>query len=453
MDNDKFIRMTTAPVEKLVCELALPSIAIMLVSSLYNMADTFFVGTLGTSATAAVGVSFSLMAIIQAVGFFFGHGAGNYISRALGAQDTQDAEKMAATGFVSAFLVGTLIAVAGSLTLTPLAKLLGATETILPYARDYLRFILIGAPFMASSLMLNNLLRFQGSAFFGMIGMVGGAVLNIALDPLFIFTLNMGVSGAALATMLSQALSCGLLFLGCTRAGNVRIRFRSFSPSRRAFSEIARGGAPSLFRQGIASIATICLNQVAGPYGDAVIAAISIVNRVAMFASSALLGFGQGFQPVCGFNYGAKLYERVKKAFWFCNWLISSLLVVLAILGFIFAPDIITLFRKDDLDVIRIGALALRLQCVTFPLWGYCILNNMMLQTMGKAFGASVLALARQGLFLIPLLLILPPHLDVLGIQLTLPITDILSLLITIPLSVHTMRALSAPPDGDRLNP
>jgi putative MATE family efflux protein len=437
----KFEMMTTAPIEKLVVTLAIPSIVIMMVSALYNAADTYFISSLGTSPVAAVGISFSLMAIIQAVGFFFGHGTGNYISRALGAQKMEDAEKMAATGFFTAFAIGILITAFGTRFLTPLAHILGSTDTILPYAQDYLRFILLGAPFMIASFMLNNLLRYQGNSFFGMIGMVSGAVLNIVLDPLFIFGFSLGVKGASLATMVSQTLSCIVLFaFGCTRKGSVRIRLSHFSPSISQYKEMLRGGTPSLLRQSLQSLATVFLNHAAGGYGDAVIAAISIVNRVFLLAGSAIIGFGQGFQPICGFNYGAKRYDRVKKAFWFCLRLSTILLAALAFLCFIFAPDIIALFRKDDSQVIAIGSLALRFQCLSFPLTGWILLVSFMLQTMGKAVPASILAFSRQGLFLIPLLLTMTPALGVLGIQLCIPIADFCTFLLALPLGISALR-------------
>jgi putative MATE family efflux protein len=437
----KFEMMITAPIEKLVVKMAMPTIIIMMVSALYNAADTYFVSSLGTSAVAAVGISFSLMAIIQAVGFFFGHGTGNYISRALGAQKMEDAEKMATTGFFTAFVIGIIITILGTCFLMPLAHILGSTDTILPYSQDYLRFNLLGAPFMISSLMLNNLLRYQGNAFFGMIGMVSGAVLNIALDPLLIFGFSLGVKGASIATMVSQTLSCIILFaFGCTRKGNVRIRLSHFSPSVFHYKEMFRGGTPSLLRQGLQSLATVFLNHAAGGYGDAVIAAISIVNRVFLLAGSAIIGFGQGFQPICGFNYGAKRYDRVKKAFWFCIRLSTILLVVLAILCFIFAPSIIALFRKDDSQVISIGSLALRFQCLSFPLVGWILLVSFMLQTIGKAVPASILAFSRQGLFLIPLLFTMVPTLGILGIQLCIPIADFCTFLLTLPLGISALR-------------
>jgi putative MATE family efflux protein len=448
----RYEAMTAKPVEGLVLRLAGPSLAIMMISAMYNMADTYFVGSLGTSATASLGVAFSLMALIQAVGFFFGQGAGSFIARALGAQDNENASRMAATGFFSSFAVGALIAAAGLVFLTPLCSFLGATPTIMPYARQYLRFILLGAPFMTSSLTQNNLLRFQGSSFYAMLGMISGAVLNVGLDPLFIFGLDMGVSGAALATMLSQMVSCGILFfVGCRQKGNIRISLKNFFPRRTVYRETLRGGLPSLLRQGIASVATIFLNRAAGGFGDAVIAAISIVNRVVLFATAALLGFGQGFQPVCGFNYGAKRYDRVKKAFWFCMKVSSSLLVVFAALGFVFAPAIIALFRKDDPEVIRLGTLALRVYCFPFPLLGWVILNNMMMQVTGKAVPASILALARQGLFLVPFVFLLERWLGVLGIQIAMPIADFCTFLLSLPMGLRILRGMGGPqknPDG-----
>jgi putative MATE family efflux protein len=438
----KFDRMTTRPVEKLVCEMAGPSIVIMLVTTMYNAADTWFVSSIGTSATAAIGVSFSLMAVIQAIGFLFGHGAGNFISRALGAKQRDAAAKMAATGFFTSFVLGLVIAAVGIVFLTPLAKLLGSTETILPFAREYLVFILMGAPFAVAAFMLNNLLRFQGSAFFGMVGMVSGAVLNVALAPLFIFVFDMGVSGAGLATFISQMASCAMLFRGCMRAGNIRVSFRDFSPTRAMYKEILRGGTPSLLRQSMIALGALFMNHAAAGYGDAAIAAITIVNRIVMLSMAGVLGFGQGFQPVCGFNYGAGRYDRVKKAFRFCVTLSTAALTLLAVLCFIFAPEVIAFFRKDDHEVIGIGVFMLRAQCFSLPIVSWTFVLNMMLQTLGKALQANVMAFARQGLFLIPLLFILVPLFGMTGIQICAPIADFLTFLLSIPLGVSVMRKL-----------
>ena len=442
--EQKYRQLTEQPVGSLICRLAVPCIISMLVTAFYNMADTFFVGKLNSnSATAAVGVVFSMMAIIQAVGFFFGHGSGNFISRELGRQDAENASKMAATGFFSALAGGIVICVAGQIFLTPLARLLGSTKTILPYARQYLRIILIGSPWMTSSLVLNNQLRFQGSAVYGMAGIASGAVLNIALDPLFIFVLGMGISGAALATILSQFVSFCLLLVGCSRGGNLRIRFSLVQWKAYYYEMIFRGGIPSLARQWLASVATICLNRAAGAYGDAAIAAMSVVSRVMMFGASALIGFGQGFQPVCGFNYGAHLFGRVRQGFWFCVKTSTGFLAALAALGFVFAPQVIAFFRNDP-EVIAYGALALRLQCVTFAFNGWVMMSNMMMQTINRTGPATFLAIARQGIFFIPLVWILSAAFGMLGVQMTQAVSDCLTMLCAIPLQRKILRELSA---------
>ena len=441
--EQRYIKMTETPISRLIPSLAIPTIISMLVTSIYNMADTFFVGKINTSATAAVGIVFPLMAMIQAFGFFCGHGSGNYISRQLGAHNFEDASKMSATGFVTAFVLGLGILVVGFLFTDPLLHIMGSTETILPYARSYMRIILIGAPYMTASLVLNNQLRFQGSAFYSMIGITTGAVLNIGLDPLFIFVLDMGVAGAALATIISQFVSFCLLIAGTFRGGNLRLNLRDFSPSLKYYQNIVKGGAPSLFRQGLGSFATVCLNLMAGPYGDAAIAAMSIVTRISQFAASVVIGFGQGFQPVCGFNYGAKLFKRVQEGFWFCVKFCTSVLLVAAVCGWIFSPNLIGIFLKTDPLVIEYGSQALRLQALTFPLVGWITIANMMLQTIGKTVKASLLAMSRQFLFFVPVILTLPGFLGILGVQLSQPIADFCSFLLAVPLSISVLREMS----------
>ncbi|MFP3041383.1 MATE family efflux transporter [Treponema primitia] len=438
--DEKLQHMTTAPVEKLVVSLGIPSMIIMMTSGIYNLADTYFVSSLGTSAVAAVGVVFPLMAIIQALGFFFGQGSGNYISRELGAKHFDKASRMAATGFISCFIAAGTLATLGLIFIKPLAMALGSTPTILPHALDYMLFILIGGSFMSASQVLNNQLRFQGSSFYGMFGMITGAALNIILDPLFIFGLHMGVRGASLATAISQFIGCIVLLICCTKKGNIPINPKYFSPSIKNYLEIVRGGIPSLLRQGLQSASTILINHLAGPYGDAAIAAISIVNRLGIIAGQMVMGIGQGFQPVCGFNYGAKLYGRVKKAFWFCARFATAGMTILALLLAIFAPQIISLFRKDDPELLAIGVRYLRFHCIVMPFMGWVVICNMMAQTMGKARIASLLALSRQGLFLLPLLLIFPALFGLLGIQLSQPASDIASFFFSLPFAVKILR-------------
>ena len=439
----KFKQMTEPPVEKLICKLAVPCIISMLVTSFYNMADTFFVGQLGSNAaTGAVGVVFSMMAVIQAVGFFFGQGSGTFISRALGQKDYESASQMAATGFYASLGVGLVICILGQLFLEPLAYLLGSTETILPHTKAYLQVILIGAPWMTASFVLNNQLRFQGGALYAMVGITVGAVLNIILDPILIFNAGLGVAGAGWATIISQFVSFCLLYIGCSKGSNIRIRLRNVRLKWYYFVMIFKGGLPSLARQCLSSLATICLNHAARPMGDAVIAAMGVVQRISMFGASAMLGFGQGFQPVCGFNYGAKLYDRVKKGFWFSVKVSTAVLTVIAAAGFVFAPQLIALFR-DDPQVIACGTLALRFQCLSFPTHGWIVMSNMMEQSMGRTVSATFLSVARQGFFFIPLVLILSSSLGLVGLQMTQACADVLTFLFAIPIHIHVLKTMA----------
>lgn len=445
LQEEKYRHLTADPVGKLVCEMAVPTIISMLVTAVYNLADTFFVGLMhSNAATGAVGVVFSLMAIIQATGFFFGQGSGNYISRQLGRHETEDAETMAITAVTLAFSAGVVVLILGQLFLQPLARLLGSTDTILPYACDYLRIILLGAPYMTASFVLNNQLRFQGSAIYSMIGIVAGAVINVGLDPLLIFTFKMGIRGAALATIIGQLFSFGLLLFGCTRGGNLRLHPSKIRFTRHIFKEILRGGFPSLCRQSLMAISTICLNTASGLYGDAAIAAMSVVSRVMTMANSALIGFGQGFQPVCGFSYGAGKFGRVREAFWFCVKVVTVILVVLCIISLPFSGQIIALFRRDDPQVIEIGTFALRLQLLTLPLWGYITMCNMFTQAIGYGVRSTIISTARQGIFLIPALLIFPRVFGLLGIQISQPVADICTLALCIAMMSGILSQLKA---------
>ena len=437
----KFQQMTQPPVHKLICKLAVPCIVSMLVTSFYNMADTFFVGMLdSTEATGAVGVVFAMMAIIQAVGFFFGHGSGNYISRMLGKKNYDEAANMSATGFFSALATGLIICITGHIFLEPLCYLLGATKGMLDDTKDYLGVILIGAPWMTASLVLNNQLRYQGNAIYAMVGIVTGAIINIALDPLLILYFKMGVAGAGWATIISQFVSFCLLWVGCSKGSNIRIRISCFQFKFFYFRQIIGGGLPSLARQCLASVSAMCLNHAAGNYGDAaVIAAMTVVQRIMMFGASTMIGFGQGFQPVCGFNYGAELYDRVRKGFWFC---VKTSLVVLSaasILMFIFAEDFVRIFR-DEYAVYTVGALALRFQCLTFPAQSWIIMSNMMEQSIGRTAPATFLSAARQGIFFIPAILILSSTMGLLGIQMAQAVSDLLTLLFAIPIHIRVMK-------------
>lgn len=423
--NEMYIRMTETQISKLIPKLAVPTIISMLVTSIYNMADTFFVSQIGTAASAAVGINFSVMAMIQAIGFTLGMGSGNFISRSLGKQDRDAAHEAAATGFFTALILGSILAFFGLIFIDRFVRILGATETIAPYAKDYAKYILIATPYMCGSFVLNNIIRSQGNAFYSMIGIGTGGILNMVLDPIFIFVFDMGISGAAIATILSQFISFSILLYMCNKnKEHVTIKISYFKARLFMYKEILRAGFPTLSRQGLASVAAVALNVCAAPFGDAAIAAMSIVSRIMIFINSSLIGFGQGFQPVCGFNYGAKRYDRVLEAYYFCLKVAVVLLSVLGVICFTFAPEVMALFRKTDLEVIEIGALALRYQCMTLPIQACIIMANMLTQSIGYSYSATIVAMGRQGIFLIPALFILPSIFGIRGLQLCQPVAD-----------------------------
>ncbi len=439
--RERYVMMTESPVRQLVMKMAIPTVISMLVIAMYNIIDAFFVGHISTEATAGVGVSFAYMTFINAVGFFFGHGSGNYISTALGAKKYDDAEKMAATGFISSMTIGTIAAVIGLFFLSPLSRIMGATPDIVPQANDYLLFILIGTPFMMSSLTLNNQLRLQGNAQYAMVGLTTGAILNIFLDALFIYVFDMGVMGASLATCISQMVGWLVLLIGTERSGNVHIRIRNFTPTLRSYIDIFNGGVPSLMRHVFVCVSTIMLNRYAAYYAApgieaSAIAAFTIVSRIMMFAFSIILGLGQGFQPVCGFNHGAGLHERVRKSFIFTTNVSTIILIIISITFAIFAPDIIKIFRSEDVELVKIGTRVLRWQCLSFPLIGVSTVTNMMYQTTRKTLVATVLSMGRQGLFFIPTIMILPLFLGLQGVEMTQAVADAMTFLLALPFAI-----------------
>ncbi|MGN0395392.1 MAG: MATE family efflux transporter [Coprococcus sp.] len=448
--DEKVKYMTTERIPRLICRMAVPTIISMLVSTFYNMVDTIFVGKLDTQSTGAVGVAFSVMALLQAIGFFFGHGSGNYISRALGAREYEKAEHMSATGFYFSLAAGVVIGVLGFIFVSPISRFLGSTQTILPYANSYLRIIFIGTPFIIGSFVLNNQMRFQGNACVAMVGIVSGAILNIILDPVLIFGCGLDIAGAAIATVISQAVSFFILFIMNIKLSPIKVSISNVSFKGYYFGQMFKGGIPSLCRQGIGSVATICLNTAAGNYGgamaDAAIAAMGVVSRITMFANSALIGFGQGFQPVCGTNYGAGKYDRVREAFWFCVKIGTIALTGIAIIGFITAEPLVQMFRNDA-NVVEIGSFAIRSQFIVMPTLAWTILCNMLLQTIGLAFKASVVASARQGLFFIPLIFILPVFMGLRGVQLAQMFADALSFLLAVPMSIGVLNMLKQKDD------
>lgn len=439
--------MTTTPIKGLVVRLAVPTIISMMVTALYNVVDAAFIGRLSTEATAGIGVSFAFMVFIQAMGFFFGHGSGNYISRALGARRYDDAAEMAMVGVGTPFAIGLVTAIVGTIYLRPLATVLGATPDVVDSAVDYLRYIVLASPFMMSALTINNQHRLQGNAKFAMIGLTMGAVLNIVLDPLFIFVFGWGVEGASLATAVSQLISWCLLLGGTFRKESIHLDLRNFNPSWHNYYEIFRGGLPSLCRQGFNCTSAIFLNYAAARFSppgceSSAVAAFAIVSRTMMFAFSIVLGFSQGFQPVCGFNYGARKYSRVRESYIFTVNVCTAMLLVISALIFIFAEDVVMLFRDEDPVLIEIGVRTLRWQCVAFPLVGLSTVTNMLFQNIRMTFKSTLLSIGRQGLFLIPALLILPLFLGLKGVEMAQAVADLLTFLLAIPYAIWIARKL-----------
>ncbi len=466
--------MLTAPVSRIIPKLAIPTIISMLITSIYNMADTYFVSQISTAASGAVGVVFSVMGIIQAISFTIGMGSGAQVSQALGAGRTDEARSLCNVGFFTAMGMGVAIMILGNVFLDDIVGFLGATETIAPHAEAYASYIFYAAPFVMCSFVMNNHLRFQGLATYGMVGITTGGILNMILDPFFIyekgtvlfgmlelpFGFGLGTAGAAIATALSQAVSFFILLLQCNlRRDAISIHPKHYRPTAKMYGKIFYIGLPSLGRQGIASVSNILLNNtvlacVAPALQDPAISAISIISRFVMFINSSVIGFGQGFQPVCGFNYGAGQYSRVRKAFWFSVKVTTSILLVLACIAFLFAQPIVTAFRADDAQVIRIGTTALRMHLLTLPLWGLIVMGNMYTQSIGYGGRATLLSASRQGIFLIPALLILPRVLPLaeadvpFAVAAAQPVADALSFVMAIIIVSSILKQFRNRPDA-----
>jgi len=452
-------RMTETPIPKLISRLALPTVMSQLIMVIYNTADTYFVSRISTAASGAVGVVFALQAIIQAVGFGIAMGSQSIVSRRLGEKQDEQANVCASSALLMTVTLGTLMLIVGLCTLEPLMRLLGATETILPLACAYARFILIGAPVMCASFLLNNILRAEGHAVISMVGLCTGGVINIALDPLFIFGLKMNISGAALATLISQCVSLVILSSFFIRKKTiVKLSPKYISKKLGVYWSLIKIGFPTICRQGMASVASALLNRGAVMYGgsiavipqgaseavkaaaiaeakDAALAAMTISNKIYMLVRNIVIGIGQGFQPVAGYNFGAGNKKRVKQAFNFSVLIGSIFCVCAAAFIALFAPHIIAAFRDDPL-VIKVGTLALYFCCVSVPLMAYSTFVNQLYQCLGYSLCATILASCRQGIFFIPIVLILPRFIGLTGIQLVQPLSDVLTCIVSIPFHI-----------------
>lgn len=456
LEAKQFAKMTQTPIPRLVISLGIPTTLNMMVTSLYNLADTLFVSGLGERATGAVNVVLSLMSIIQAVGFTLGMGAGSIVSRLLGERKRKEADEIASSSFFAAMLVGTLISLFGLIFLTPLMRLLGAPEevtggmTTLEYAREYSFYILLSAPIMCASFVLNNVLRAEGKALLSMIGLVSGAVINVALDPLLIYAFDMGIQGAAIATITSQIISFSILLaLFFSGKSIVRLRLSAISRKLYVYWMVVATGFPSFCRQILASLCTVLLNWAVKPY-DGALAALGVVQKVFMLAFSVSLGIGQGYQPVLGYNYSAKRFDRVRTAYLFTLSFSAVLMLMFATVCFIVAPHIMSGFLQSQ-NSIDIGTLSLRLQCLCMPLLPLNFMAGVTYQVVGNKAIASLLSIARQGLFYIPAVLLLPHLIGLFGVQSCQSVSDICSFLFSIPFTIHFFKTLKKNEEETRL--
>lgn len=436
-------RMLTVPPARLVLSLSLPTTGALLVSSVCGILDAFFITKLGTAASGAVGIAFAVTSLIQAIGYTLGTGAASLISRSLGAGKRKEADFFASVSFLLSLLLGGLVALSGLFFGGRIVRFLGASDGIYPYARGYATFLFPAAPLMCGVFVLNNLLRAEGKVRYAMLGMSAGNLVNVALDPLFLFRLQMGTAGAGLALLLSQAVSFVIL-LARYLSGHTKVSLRPCKTERplRRIASLLLIGSPSLFRQGLAGVSSAMLLRQARKWGDATAAAISVVARLFLLLYSFCLGIGQGLMPAAGFNKGAKRPDRVLSLSCFALILATAVMLVLSVPTAIFAPRLIALFRPDP-DVVAVGSVMLRAQCAVFFLHGIIAVTNMLLQALGKAFPAALIAAARQGLCFFPSVLLLPRLFGLTGLCLTQAVADVLTFFLTIPFLVTTLRALS----------
>ena len=433
-------KMTKTPVSRLIVKLGIPTTISMLITNIYNLADTYFVGNLGESPQAATGILFTLQCIIQAVSFMLGHGSGTFVSKALADKNTDEATRYVSSAFFVGAAAGTLLSVVGLIFLEPFMRLLGSTETILPYACDYGMWVLIACPFMVCSLVLNNNLRYEGKALFAMVGLTTGGILNIFGDWLLIRVLDMGVYGAGLATAVSQIVSFSILLIMYLRTAQSTVSFRAISRKLSDYLGICKVGFPSLIRQGLTSISSGLLNNLTKPYGDAAIAAMSVVNRFSSLVMCVGLGIGQGFQPVASFNYRAKEYKRVKQGLIFTTVLGLIVVFILSLGGFVFADRIIYIFQKSE-TVREIGAAALRYATIGLLFLPFSVPVNMLYQSIRRAGVASFLSILRSGATFIPTLLVTVHLWGLTGIQISQPIADAITGLICVPFIIHFLKS------------
>ena len=441
--QERRMLMLQEPVYKVIPKMAIPTIIAFLVNSIYSLADTYFVSSLGTNATAAVSVNSSLDQLIMMCGSMLAIGANSYIARLMGQGDDKKASQVLSTSFFTAFAIGSLLLVFGNLFMTPMVRLLGATPTCEQYSIDYATYVLFAAPFMASNFVMNQCLRSEGSATLSMVGMGFGSILNCVLDPIFIFYFDMGVAGASLATAISKLVSFAILvFPYITKRSLLRLSIRNVHFSRDIITNVAAMGSSSLFRNGLAVVAAIMLNDLAGNISDSVLAGIGVCTKIMMFPFSIILGFGNGFQPVAGFNWGAKRFDRVRQCYSFSSWTALVGATIMAVVLAVFSDPLIVVFAGTDPEMREIGSLCIRLQCLALPIHAWVAVVNMLCTGLGNAKGAMLLATARQGSCFIPILYPLAWIFGAYGVASVQALADVLTLILAVPLIRATLKQI-----------
>ncbi len=436
--------MLNEPISRIIPKMAVPTIVAFLINSIYSMADTYFVSSLGTNATAAVSVNASLDQLIMMCGSMLALGANSYIARLLGRNEDKKASQVLSTAFFTAAGIGAVLMIFGTLFMTPMVRLLGATPTCEAYAIEYATYVLYAAPFMAANFVMNQCLRSEGSATLSMVGMGFGGVLNVILDPIFIFGLNMGVAGASLATAISKIVSFVILiFPYLTRRSLLRLSIRNYRPSWDIFSEIVAVGSSSMFRSGLAVVSAIILNDLAGNISDSVLAAVGVCNKVMMFPFSIILGFGSGFQPVAGFNWGAKRFDRVEECYRFSSKMAIAGSVLMALIVGIFADTFVVLFAGTDEQMRRIGVICMVSQCIALPIHAWVAVVNMFCSGLGRAKNALALSTARQGSCFLPILFPLAWLFGAYGIAVVQAAADILTLVLAVPIMRSVKKSIA----------
>ena len=430
----QYKKMMETPIPRLIASLSIPTVVSSLITVIYNTADTYFVSQIDKSASAAVGAVFSIMSIIQALGFGLGVGAGSLISRRLGAKDNAAADKYASSAFFASITVGSLIMVLGLHFLEPILRFLGCTDTMMPHAIPYARFILIAAPLNCATFVLNTTLRSEGLSLLSMVGITTGGLLNMALDPILINGFDMGTGGAAIATMASQIVSFTILFSFFLFGKSiVKINIKSVSQHFKDYAAIVTTGIPTIFRQGLASVASAALNIQAIEYGgDAAGAAMTIANKVYMLVRNIIVGLGQGFQPAAGYNYGAGNKKRTWECFTFAIKVGTVICLVFGGFSALFAEEIMWFFC-DDAEVAVIGTKTLYFLCACIPFMAFSTFVNQLYQGLGFKLQATFLASCRQGIFFLPVIWLLPLFIDLTGVQSAQSIADICTFFISIP--------------------